>query len=366
MKILAILIYLTFVNVVSAFSSPMQVSPGDGEAVSSSKLTWQAPSYELFSGNAYRVQVDESSSFADPKKDYYTANLNYTPSLTDGRWFWRVRAKDSSRTWSDWSTIWSFTLSSTSPSLPPSSFPSSAPPSESPSPSSSSTFTISNIPAQIDSTQNFSVSITLSLPSAPNSTFYLKGAFKKEGSSNYFGLTKVGSSWIKNGDKYSKHFPITTDSSGHWSGNLEFQPDSSDTGYQGSGDYIFKVARYTSSGSGPTWTSETSIKINANETEIEEEGVANLSKLSPQKSPSVLGKKSEKKLESLPEVVYSLENYQKSSTSSAQQTSSPSSAVKSVQKKKFNLFYLFGGIFLFASGGLAAYLILQTRVKSPS
>lgn len=355
MKILAILIYLTLVNEVLAFSSPSQVSPADGETVSSSKLTWQAPSYEVYAGNAFRVQVDEASGFADPKKDYYTANLNYTPSLTDGRWFWRVKAKDSSGTWSDWSSVWSFTLSSTSPS-PPSPSPSSAPPSETPSSSVSSTFTISDIPAQIDSTQNFSVSVTLNLSSAPTSTFYLKGAFKKENSSNYFGLTKVGPSWIKNGDKYSKQYSITTDSSGHWSGHLEIQPDPSDAGFEGGGDYIFKVARYTGSGSGPTWTSETSIKINAKETEIEDSDVVNLSKLSPQKSPAVLGesKKSEfKKTEEIPEVV---------STPSAKPSSPSASAIiKSVQKKSFNLFYLFGGIFIFISGILAVYLFFKTR-----
>ena len=347
-NLLAILIYLTL--------SPTLLSPADGSTVASSALTWQTPSYELYTGNPYRVQVDNDVSLSSPNKDYYTARTSYTPSLTDGLWYWRIKAKDSSGTWSDWSNIWSFTLSSTSPSPSPSS---SHDPSPTPSSSTSSFFSISNVPAQIDSTQNFSVAVTLSIPS-PNSTFYLKGAFKKKGSSNYFGLTKVGTSWIKNGEKYSEQYSITADGQGNWSGNLEIQPDATDSGFDGSGDYLFKVARYTSSGSGPTWTSETNIKINAKEIEKEkEEGeeVVNLSKLSPQKSPAVLGKS--KNVTDLPKLI--------SSTPSAKLTSSPSSAlVKSAQKKNFNLFFLAGGIFLFASGGLSVYLFLKSRVKSLS
>lgn len=127
--------------------------------------------------------------------------------------------------------------------------------------SSTSLFTISNIHSQVNSDQSFSASVNLSLPNNPNTNFFLKGAFKKPDGSNYFGLSKVSENWIKNGSSYSSQLPITTDSSGNWSGSLEVQPDSEDSGFIGSGDYIFKVGRYTSSGSGPNWSNELTINI---------------------------------------------------------------------------------------------------------
>lgn len=134
----------------------------------------------------------------------------------------------------------------------------------SPSPSSnttSSSFLISNVASQVNSNQSFSTTINLSLPANPSTTFYLKGAFKKANGSNYFGQTKVSDNWVKNSGSYSSQYQINTDSSGNWTGNLEVQSDSSDSGFTGTGDYIFKVGRYTSSGSGPSWSNEAIIKI---------------------------------------------------------------------------------------------------------
>lgn len=135
----------------------------------------------------------------------------------------------------------------------------------SPAATPSTSFSISNVPTKINSTQTITPSISLNLPDSHNTKFYLKGAFKKVDTSNYFGLTKVGSAWIKNGSSYSDQLAITTDSSGAWSGNMEVQVDPFDSGYDGSGDYIFKVGRYSESGSGPTWSNEVNIKINSSE-----------------------------------------------------------------------------------------------------
>jgi len=238
-------------------------------------------------------------------------------------------------------------------------------PSPSPSPSTAptSTFTISNIPLSIDSTQTFTVSVNVELSSYPNTKFYLKGAFAKSGSINYFGLTKVSDRWIKNNNTYLDQYSITTDSSGKWSGSLEIQPDVFDSGYEGTNDYIFKVGRYTGSGNGPTWSNDVNIKINAREVEIAEASI-NLSGLSAPKSSAVLGET--KKQDDLPEVVYSLENYKKSSTRSGQQTPSPAPKAKAVDKKIPVLFYIAGGILLFASGGITAYLYFKNRLKSLS
>lgn len=254
-------------------NDPVQLSsPSEGSTVSSSKLEWQIPSYALYSGNNYRVQVDDDSAFSSLNKDYYTDNNYYTPTLTGGIWYWRVKAKDAGGVWSDWSGVWSFTLTSSSSTPTPSPsdsadptptpIPTSTPqPTPQPTSSQSSAFLISNTPSQVNSDDGFSVAVNLSLPNHPNTQFYLKGAFKQSDSLNYFGFTKVSGSWVKNGSSYSSQYLIITDSEGNWSGNLEVKDDSEDSGFEGTGDYIFKVGRYTSSGSGPTWSNEITIKI---------------------------------------------------------------------------------------------------------
>lgn len=133
--------------------------------------------------------------------------------------------------------------------------------SPSPSPTPSLTFLIFNFPAKINSNQSFSVKVNLSLPNNPNSQIYLKGAFKKEGSSNYFGLTKVENEWVKNGSSYKNQLSIKTDSSGNWNGEVDIKVDTSDSGFTGSSDYLFKVGRYFQDSSGVSWSNETSIYI---------------------------------------------------------------------------------------------------------
>lgn len=134
-------------------------------------------------------------------------------------------------------------------------------PSPSPTTSSKSSFVISQIPQSLNSSEAVSAKVDLFLPKNPNTTFYLKGAFVKPGSTNYFGLTKAGSSWIKNSSSYSSQRQITTDGSGYWSGSLEVKVDAEDSGFTGSGNYIFKVGRYSDAGSGPTWSNEVEVSV---------------------------------------------------------------------------------------------------------
>lgn len=270
LSIFSALIIFFIPETVFAGNPPQQSLPSDGSTTSSSKLEWQAPPYALYSGNNYRVQVDDDSSFSSLNKDYYTDNTYYSPSLSDNLWYWRVKAKDSTGTWSDWSSVWSFTLTSSTPTPTPSPIPSpttsptassTSTPSSSSSTNSTSSFTISDTLSQINSTDSFEVSVDLKLANSPNATFYLKGAFVKDGSTNYFGYTDVEGAWVKNSASFSSQKQITTDSSGVWSGSLKVKVDSEDSGYQGSGEYIFKVGRYTESGSGPTWSNEVNISI---------------------------------------------------------------------------------------------------------
>lgn len=264
--LLIVVNFLITPKVAFATNPPSQISPTNNSQVSSSKLTWETPTYSLYSTNPYRVQVDDNSDFSSTYRDYNTKNTYYTPVLTAGIWFWRIKAKDSNGIWSDWSNTWAFTLATTSPAVAPTTTPASTPsptsnPTLPPTSQSTSSFSILNTPSQINSDQSFSVSINLSLSSSPNTSLYLKGAFKKADSSNYFGQTKISDSWVKNSSSYTNQYKIITDSSGNWSGSFEVKPDIDDSGFAGSGDYFFKVARYTDSGSGPSWSNEISVNI---------------------------------------------------------------------------------------------------------
>lgn len=239
-------------------------------------------------------------------------------------------------------------------------FTATAAPSPTPSPtSSSSSFTISGAPSSIDSDKSFSVNVVLNLFDNPNTKFYLKGAFKKADSSNYFGLTKVGSSWVENGAEYQNQFSLTTDSSGSWSGSLDIEPDVMDSGYGGSGDYIFKVGRYTSSGSGPIWSSEVTIHINAKAV-----GDTSSNSDSPKTTSTTKTTQTYSKDTSLPEVVYSLENYRKISSSSASPTPSPTPSPEVKGTSSFNPTILLGGLFILAGVGSIIYIKYRSRYNN--
>lgn len=78
-------------------------------------------------------------------------------------------------------------------------------------------------------------------------TIYIKGALYKEGSTNYSGYTKSGDTWIKNGTTTTSQRQIKL---GEWDNLLQFKTDFSDSGYQGEGDYNFKVGFYYITGTG--------------------------------------------------------------------------------------------------------------------
>lgn len=250
-----------------AIEPPTLISPSDNSTIDKSpKLIWEYSGECVQSGSCFRIEVDNSSDFSSAEKSTYTNNSYYSPQgLTEGTWNWRVKGKDNSQKWSEWSKVYKFTV--TSQTAPASSSPipqttQTPQPSTTP-PKTENAFNIKELPGEVNSNQEFEVSVFLKLPDKSNSGFYLKGAFKKDGSSNYYGETLVGGDWIGNSEKYSKQFKITSDSSGNWEGKIKVKPDQDDSGFEGTGNYIFKVARYTDSGSGPIWSNELSLKINA-------------------------------------------------------------------------------------------------------
>lgn len=78
---------------------------------------------------------------------------------------------------------------------------------------------------------------------------YLKAAFFKEGSTNYFGFIKKGEEWVKNSTTALEQKQITI---GSWDGNSSVKSDFSDTGFSGSGSYNFKLGFYYITSGGNT------------------------------------------------------------------------------------------------------------------
>lgn len=253
-------------QIVKASDPPNLTSPPDNYLTSdkSPKLTWEYLGGCADSGSCFRVEVDNGADFSDPEKSTYTDSFSYSPQgLTDGSWNWRVKAKDKSNKWSNWSRVFRFTIEAqASPTPTPTSQPTPSPQTTPSSSKPQSNFEIKDIPPEINSDQEFELSASVVLPKDPNQAFYLKAAFKKSGSSNYFGETFSNGEWVKNGASYSKQFKIQTDSSGKWEGKIKLRPDSEDSGFEESGDFLLKVGRYSDSGSGPSWSNELNIKIN--------------------------------------------------------------------------------------------------------
>jgi len=120
---------------------------------------------------------------------------------------------------------------------------------------------------------------------------YLKGAFYKDGSTNYFGFTKSNDSWIKNSatSLFQREVLI-----GAWDNQVFVKPDYEDTGFTGAGDYKFKLGFYYLSSSGNissvNWSSNdfnVSLSAPSPTPEEEEEEFGNsVSKSSNSKSPT--------------------------------------------------------------------------------
>ncbi len=151
MKVIIILLtslisFSFFIVTLPAFATdaPTQTSPENGSSVTTTTMAWEVPTYTLYSGDHYRVQVDDDQTFASIDKDYDPNNASYTPSgLSEGTWYWRVKAKDSSGTWSDWSSTWNFNLVAPSPTPTPTATPT---PTSTPTPGPTNTPTPSHTP----------------------------------------------------------------------------------------------------------------------------------------------------------------------------------------------------------------------------
>jgi hypothetical protein len=96
---------------------PTLISPGNGTTTSDT-----TPSFDWSTSSGatlYQIQVDDSSSFTSPVIDANTSSSNYTPGsgLSNGTYYWRVRAQNSSGMWSAWSSRWTVTIDTSSPPI---------------------------------------------------------------------------------------------------------------------------------------------------------------------------------------------------------------------------------------------------------
>lgn len=360
---------------VFALAPPTQISPTNGATVTSPKLEWQTSSGPLYSTTPYKVQLADNPDFTSPKTPYYTSNTYYSPTtLSNTTWYWKVNVRDSDGNWSGWSNVWNFTLISSAPT--PTETPMSTPPTTStPTPFSTSqpnsSFIISNTPSQIYSDQSFSVSVNLSSPNNPNTKFYLKGAFKKAGGSNYFGLTEVSGDWVTNGSSYSDQFPVTTDSSGSWPGNLEVKPDSEDKGFTGTGDYIFKVGKYNASDASPSvsWSNEVTINIiytgnsDADNSSTNKSSQTNsqVTPTSVKTKPITSISKTSSKSKYSDTSMYQSATVAGTATSTASATTEAKLEIKN--QKQISPIIWIGLIFIFAGAGTLGYIYLKSNAK---
>jgi hypothetical protein len=122
--------------------------------------------------------------------------------------------------------------------------------------------TINDAPGSLDYDKEFEVSINLA--SAPvNTIYYLRIAFTAPENPAYFGYTqKNDGTWHKYEEEFNNFYEITTSEEGNWNGKIKAKPDHEDKDFKGTGSYILKIGRFTSSGKSHYWSdNELSLNI---------------------------------------------------------------------------------------------------------
>lgn len=121
---------------------------------------------------------------------------------------------------------------------------------------SAATFTFIGAPSTINENDTFLVNVNLEISGSSGNIYYIKGVFSHSDTpSSYLGYTKNNNGDWRNDDEADKtqYYKVTMDSNGQWSGAIEFKLDTQDSSFKGSGNYNFKLGRYTTTGTSPTW-----------------------------------------------------------------------------------------------------------------
>ncbi|MCL4359752.1 hypothetical protein M1555_00655 [Patescibacteria group bacterium] len=122
---------------------------------------------------------------------------------------------------------------------------------------------IDSVPLETDENGEFDVRVTL-VCAGCTSTSYLRGVFYI-GGTKYFGYTKhPDGSWVNApGGNCTQYIPVLSDMlspEGTWSGAVTVKPDKESPLYEGPGEYLFKIGRYTGSCS-VSWSPEQTVRI---------------------------------------------------------------------------------------------------------
>jgi len=122
--------------------------------------------------------------------------------------------------------------------------------------------TVSGIPSEINFGQEMEVNLLFDCSGCNDS--YIRGVFYPNGT-NYFGYTQNNSgAWIGTEANRLLYFSIlkTDLVESSWSGKLKVKPDPNDSAFNGTGEYLFKLGRYTSANdSSADWSNELSLRI---------------------------------------------------------------------------------------------------------
>ena len=91
---------------------PTLSAPSNGSTTSDNTpyFDWSEPAY----AHRYELIVDDNSSFLSPiinPTDLSSSSYTAPSSLNDTLYYWKVRAKNSSDNWGNWSAPWHFTVS---------------------------------------------------------------------------------------------------------------------------------------------------------------------------------------------------------------------------------------------------------------
>jgi len=96
---------------------PTLAAPADGGSINDNTpaLDW----HPATGASTYTLEYADNSGFTGSTVVSDIADTTYTlPTLTDGDWFWRVKAIDQALNESVYSTAWSFTLDTSAPDVP--------------------------------------------------------------------------------------------------------------------------------------------------------------------------------------------------------------------------------------------------------
>lgn len=123
--------------------------------------------------------------------------------------------------------------------------------------------TLSSTQTSINSGDEFNVDVKFSISSANGTIYYLRGVFYQT-AGNYCGYTWNGNSWYNGpysvNSGWQQLLAVTVNQSS-WSGQLKAKIDPSDGNCQSSGNYYFKIQRYTNGGSG-SFDDQNSLSLN--------------------------------------------------------------------------------------------------------